>query len=340
MFTAKSSLKTLFFSSTVCLAQLAFAQQAPQQRNFPQPPPAKEVTITAIPGVIDASAKWKIAYQSPENSDGIVGTADGGLLFAQEQTNRINKLDKDDNFSDFLKTGHGPGAIGIGPKGQIYAVERTCTDPGRAPEACKENTGIAILTPTRKVLADNYMGKNLGRVNDLVVDKKGGAYFTSGGLYYVSPKGQVISIGENLRTNGVQLSRDEKTLYVTNGPAIAAFDVQPDGSAKNQREFGKLEGGGNGDGLAVDSEGRLYCATSAGVQVLSPEGKYLGLIPIPRNGISVAFSGPGKKTLYVVGNGAVDHYGREITTPPGVRNTAMTIYKIPMLATGFKGRAK
>jgi len=192
----------------------------------------------------------------------------------------------------------------------------------------------------RKVLADNFAGKGLGRVNDLVADKKGGAYFTSGGAFYLSPSGQVSSIGENLRTNGIMLSPDEKTLYITNGPVIAAFDVQPDGSVKNQREFGKLEAGGNGDGMAIDAAGRLHVSTNPGVQVLSPEGQYLGLIPTPRNAISSAFSGPGKKTLYVACLGALGPNGQEITTPAGVRNTAMTVYTIPMLAQGFKGRAK
>jgi hypothetical protein len=32
--------------------------------------------------------------------------------------------------------------------------------------------------------------------------------------------------------------------------------------------------------------------------------------------------------------------GQEIVAPPGVRNTAMTIYRIPMIAQGFKGRVK
>jgi gluconolactonase len=127
---------------------------------------------------------------------------------------------------------------------------------------------------------------------------------------------------------------------VTNGRVIVAFDVQPDGTVKNQREFGKLEAGGSGDGMAIDTEGRLYISTDPGVQVLSPEGKYLGVIPTPRGAISVAFSGPNKKTLYVVGSGALGPDGTEFRTPEGVRNNAKTIYKIEMLATGFQGRAK
>jgi gluconolactonase len=199
---------------------------------------------------------------------------------------------------------------------------------------------IGILAPERRTLADSFEGKPLGRLNDLVADGKGGAYFTVGGAYYVSASGHVTGIGSNLRTNGIILSRDERVLYVTNGNTIVSFDVQPDGSVLNQRDFGRLEAGGNGDGMAIDAEGRLYVTSGPGVQVLDAGGKYLGLIPTPRSVISVAFSGEDKKTLYVVGSGALGPNGKEFTTPEGVRNNAKTIYKIPMLAQGYLGRAK
>ncbi len=266
-------------------------------------------------------------------------------MFAQEQTNRINKLDKNGKFSVFLSNPHGPGAVAFGPKGQVFTVERSCTDPGGhmgiKPEDCKEPTDVAVLTPERKVLADSFMGKSLGRVNDLIADKKGGIYFTSGGAFYLPPGGQVMSIGENLRTNGITLSPDEKTLYITNGAEVVALDVQPDGSAKNQRVFAKLPSGG--DGMTVDAAGRLYVTTpgeNSGVQVFSPDGKQLGSIPTPRSAITVTFSGPGKKTLYVGTMGALDPSGQEVRTPPGVRNVAMTMYKIPVLTQGIKDRAK
>ena len=148
------------------------------------------------------------------------------------------------------------------------------------------------------------------------------------------------SIGANLRTNGIMLSPDEKILYVTNGPVVVAFDVQPDGGVRNQRDFAKLEAGGSGDGLAVDAAGRLYVTSSPGVQVFNGDGKYLGLIPTPRPVTSVAFSGPGKRTLYVVGGGALNPDGTEVSTLQDVRNNAKSIFKIPMLAQGFTGRAK
>jgi len=328
-------------TTQLLLISVVSAGQLAAQRTFPQPPPAREVTIAAIAGVIDAGVKWTLVWQGNENADGIVGTKDGGLLFAQEQSNHVMKLDKNGKVSIFLSA-HGPGAVAIGPpQDRIVVVERTCTDPGGTPDLCKEPTGIAALTPMRTVLANAIGGKELGRVNDLFADKKGGIYFPSGGAFYISPKGGISTIGENLRTNGINLSPDEKTLYITNGTAIVAFDVQKDGSVKNQREFSKLEGGGNGDGMAIDAAGRVYDTDqSTGIQVFSREGKYLGLVPTPRSPISVAFSGPGKKTLYVACLGALGPDGKEITTRPGVRNTAMSIYKIQMVAQGFKGRAK
>jgi len=301
---------------------------------------ARAVTVTAIPDVVAAGATWSIAWQGTDNADGLVGTPDGGLLFAQEQPRRISKLDAMDRASVFLSDTHGVGSIGIDSKGRVIAVERTCTDPGGHPESCNELTAVSVLTPTRVVLVDRFEGKPLGRLNDLVVDAKGGVYFTVGGAYYAGPSGVIKSLGEDLRTNGVTLSRDEKIVYVTNGNTIVAFDILPDGGVTNRRNFATLEAGGNGDGMAIDDVGRLYVTSASGVQVFSREGTYLGLIPTPRPAISVAFSGAGKRTLYIVGSGALGPDGQEFTTPDGVRNNAKTIYRLPMIAAGFSGRPK
>jgi len=322
------------------------AQPAGAPRTFPQYGPPRDVTATAIPGVIDAGAKWTKVWQGEATADGMVGSPDGGLLFAQEQTNKIVKLDRNNKASDYLTTPHGPGAITLGPKNRLLAVERTCTDPGghlgTKPEDCKEPTGVAALTPERKVLASSVDGKSLGRVNDLVASKRGDVYFTSGGVFHMTPGGKVEAIGENIRPNGINLSPDQKALYVTNGPEVVVFDVQPDGSVKNQRVFGKLDGAG--DGMTVDAAGRLYVtmpgATNPSVAVLAPDGKPLGVIPTPRTPITVAFSGPDKKTLYVGMMGETLPNGQEFRTPDGVRNTAMTVYTIPMLAHGLKGSPK
>ena len=75
------------------------------------------------------------------------------------------------------------------------------------------------------------------------------------------------------------------------------------GSLTNQREFGKLEGPGGGDGLTIDSAGRLYVTSNACVQVLGPDGKHLGTIPTPRGIITGAFSGKDKKTFFILVRG-------------------------------------
>ncbi len=318
------------------------AQPKGGPRGFAQPGPAVEVTVKAIPGVVADGVKVASIWQGEATADGM-SALDGGIISAQEQTNKINRIDKSGKFSTLYDTPHGPGAVSIGPKGKVLVVERSCTDPGGhlgvKPEDCKEATDVAELTPARKVLVDNIDGKPLGRVNDLIADKKGGAYFTSGGVFYMRPDHKVITIGANIRPNGITLSRDEKTLYVTNGATIAALDIQPDGSATNQREFAKLMGG-QGDGMVMDSMGRLYVTTGPGVQVFATDGKYLGVIPMPRNPITLTFSGPNKKTLYVGCMGMLTADGKNFTTAAGVRNVAMTVYTVPMIAQGIKGRAK
>src|SRR5262245_54739212 len=145
------------------------------------PVPAQDVTSTAIPGVIAAGQKWQMAWQGEATADGMVGTDDGGLIVAQEQSNRILKIDANNNLTILMARSHGPGALSIGPDGTIYAVERSCTDPDAVTRgACTEATDIAVLTPERKVLADKMAdsGAGLGRINDLSVAKNGWVYFT------------------------------------------------------------------------------------------------------------------------------------------------------------------
>jgi len=174
---------------------------------------------------------------------------------------------------------------------------------------------VTQLEPQRKILADKYNGDPLdcvgGVINDLTADSKGGVYYSMGGVYHASAAGVVTKYGENINPNGIVLSADEKTLYVTNGATMAAFDVQPDGSLKNQREFAKLTAGG-GDGSTIDAAGRVYVTTQAGVEVLGPDGKNLGVIPTPRGVITGAFGGKDKKTFYILARGATDANGTEV----------------------------
>jgi gluconolactonase len=273
-----------------------------------------------IPGVVTARQQWKEVWEvDGNNADGIIATKDGGLLIAQNDKSDVVKLDKNGKTSVAYTGTNTGGSVAMNSKGALFIVNRGL------------NPSIERLAPQRKILANKYNDDPLdclgGVLNDLTADSKGGVYFTNGVVFYADAKGKITRYGENLFTNGIVLSADEKRLWVTNGPALAVFDVQPDGSLTNQREFAKLEGGGfGGDGSTFDTAGRIYVTTNAGVQVIGPDGKNLGLIPTPRGVISVTFSGPDRKTLYAVS-----------------RDNAQNkdwIIAIQMIAQGPKGRGK
>jgi gluconolactonase len=289
-------------------------------------PGVRDVKITAIPGVIAADAQWNFVWQQlGNNGDGIIGTSDGGLMLAQNDSSAVVKLDKDGRASVVYKGTNTGGALSMSTKEALFIVERGV------------NPSVSELAPTPRTFAEKFDGEPLDClnvvINDLAADSKGGVYITMGALYYANPKGEVSKYGTDLHTNGIVLSTDEKTIYVTDNTRVVAFDIQADGSLTNEREFGKLEGGGYGDGTTIDAEGRLYVTTGPGVQVLGPDGTYLGLIPTPRPVISAAFSGKDKKTLYILARGARDQAGNEVSN-------AAQVYTIQMIAQGFKKRAK
>lgn len=323
------------------------AAQGRGAQGRPQGVP-RDATVTEIPGVVAAGAKWtKIWQQGGNSADGIIPDGDGGVLVAQEDYDAVLKIDQNGKASVLVAKAKGIGSVSMDRKGQLYGAHRTERPGSTKPDRASIVNAITLLAPERRTIADKWAdGTTLTvRPNDLLADSHGGVYFTSGCVYYATPKGGVTVVADNIRTNGIVFSPDDKILYVTNGGGgagqpgtIVAFDVKGPGMLANRRDFAKLEAGGAGDGSAVDSQGRLYITSNPGVQVFDKNGKYLGVIPTPRGVISVVFAGQGKKTLFVVGSGAEDASGESIREGP--QQTAATIYKLPMIAEGIKGRAK
>jgi gluconolactonase len=307
---------------------------AQQQPAAAPPAPPTETIAPDIPGVVRGGTKVEVIAQGLRGTEGPIAAPDGTLLFTEQNASVITRIDATGARTPFLENTNGANGVTFDPKGRLVA-----TQPDRAE--------IAVISPgPRMVLASEYNGQKLQRPNDIIADRKGGYYFTDPGanppagqapgptaVYYIRPNGTLLRIADDIaRPNGIILSADERVLYVANtlGDAVIAFDVTDDGSVRNRRDFARLQGvtktetgvRSGADGLAVDNTGRLYVATQIGVQVFTPEGRHLGTIPIgiangPQN---IAFAGPDKKTLYVVG-----------------RNAA---WKIQMLAEGLKSRAK
>jgi gluconolactonase len=306
----------------------------------PATPAARNQTVTAIPGVVAAGAPWTKIWQAGGNSaDGIIPDKDGNVLVAQEDFDTVLKIDGNGRTSVAVANAKGIGSISMDPQGLLYGAHRTERPGSTKPDQASIVNAITELAPERRTMADKWADGTVltVRPNDLTADGQGGAYFTVGCFYYASPKGVTVA-AENLRTNGIVFSPDQKILYVTNGAALVAFDVTGPGVLANRRDFAALPAGSNGDGMVVDSEGRLYVTANPGLQVFDKSGKYLGVIPTPRGVISVTFAGADRKTLYVIGSGAEDESGQPIREGP--QQTAATIYKLPVLAQGLKGRAK
>jgi gluconolactonase len=310
------------------------AQPQPQQ----QPPPTDTQT-PAIPGVVAAGTKVTVIKSGFQGTEGPIGMPDGSLIFTETQANRITRIAADGTTSTFLENTNGSNGLAWDAKGRLISVQTT---PGQ--------TKIGVVYPkgSEATLSDSFDGKPFGRPNDLIVSSKGGIYFTEPGpnpqpgatpstpplppaVYYIAPGGQATKVAEGIRRpNGIMLSRDEKVLYVndTQGEYLLAFDAQADGTLTNRRNFAKYQGASSGpngitsgaDGLAIDDAGRVYAATSAGVEVFDMKGAHLGTIPVGRAPQNLAFAGKDKKTLYIVGRGSA--------------------FKVDVETPGFKGRAK
>ena len=293
-------------------------------------------TVKPIPGIIAAGAQFTQVFQTVGNNvDGIVAARDGSLLASQEDNNAVLKIDKDDRASVFL-AGVAVGSLSIDRQGRLFAVRRMAQagTPAATHPSAPKTAGISMLLPELRMWDTFDNGtKMMGRPSDLSADGTGGAYFTQERVYYASPGGTITLVGENVRANGIILSEDDKRLYVTNDATIVVFDVQGPGKLANQREFAKLEAGGNGDGLSVDTAGNLYVAAGPGVQIYTRQGKYIGLIPTPPGRpTGQAFAGAERKTLYVVVQAATDAHGRPMT--------GRTVYRIPTLTQGLPARSK
>jgi gluconolactonase len=292
---------------------------------------AQALTTPAIPGVVAAGTAVEVIKEDVGGTEGPIGLPDGSVVYTG--SNVINRVAPDGTISPYIAKTNGANGLSMDARGRLYATE-TGNDP--APR-------IAIIWPRgeERVVADKYQGKPLIRPNDLIVDAKGGVYFTDPAprperpgdrlstlshVYYVRPDGTVVLLDNRMRRpNGIQLSPDGRTLYVADTilETIIAFDVQPDGSVTNGRVFATYQGtgpeGSGGDGMAVDAEGRLYSASINGVQVFSPRGEHLGTLQLPRQPQNVAFAGPGRSYLYVVGRGGVY---RVKTQTEGVKSRA------------------
>ena len=306
---------TCFVAVGVLIGTSALAQGGGQEGASPP----DSYTATSIRGVVAAGTKIELVETGLGRTEGPVAMQDGSMLVSS--SNSILKVDSSDNVSTFIEDSNQTNAMGWDHQERLISVQRA-----------RGNEKVGVLYPPEQVttLADNYQGQPFNSLNDVALDKRGGAYFTdTQGIYYLPPGGSVSRIIDEVpRPNGLVLSPDESTLYVHNkdGVYMLAFDVAPDGTISNRRNFARYKSvripghadpswdeDNGADGMAVDSEGRVYAATNVGVEVFGPLGDLLGVMPVQwgaendriRKPQNLAFGGPDRKTLYIVGAGTI-----------------------------------
>src|SRR5438067_2314469 len=131
-----------------------------------------------------------------DGTEGIISMPDGSVLFCEQNANKIIHIGLDGRFSTYLEDSNRTIGLGYDRKGRLIAAQ------SREPR-------VGVLMPARTTLADSFDGQPLVRPNDLVIDRKGGIYFTdpipNPGtgfrepppgrkplLFYITPRGSVI----------------------------------------------------------------------------------------------------------------------------------------------------
>jgi sugar lactone lactonase YvrE len=248
---------------------------------------------------------WVKVSEGHKFTEGPAVDAKGDLYFSDIPNNRIHKLDVVSGaVSVFRENTGGANGLMFDAKGRLLA--------------CQGGKGrVVAFNPDG---TETEIASTGGKPNDLVIAPDGGIYFTDlpqKKVCRVAPDGKLTVLDDGLAApNGLILLPDAATLVVADslGRHLWTFPVRHDGTVGPRLGTYTLRltaahektGRSGADGMTVDSLGRLYVATIAGLQVFDPTGREVGLIlkPTGHEGkplSNVCFAGPGpqRDTLYV-----------------------------------------
>lgn len=127
---------------------------------------------------------------------------------------------------------------------------------------------------------------------------------STGNLWRIDRDGSTHLLESNMgTTNGVEVSPDQKTLYVNESVQLNvwAYDLDQEGNISNKRPFYKFDDFGL-DGMRCDAEGNLYITrhSKGTVLILTPSGNILREVQLKgKKPTNIAFGGDDGKTCYV-----------------------------------------
>lgn len=160
-----------------------------------------------------------------------------------------------------------------------------------------------------KIIAGNVTG------DDMIAAGNGHVYTLSGTgtgsantINLVRAGGEKVVVDKGIHfAKGLTLSPDQTQLYVTESAShwIYVFQVQPDGGLLFKQKYGWLHVPDSADnaganGLQCDTSGRVYVATSLGIQVLDQTGRVNAILSVPSGQpTDLCFGGKQFDTLYI-----------------------------------------
>jgi len=256
----------------------------------------------AVSTVLIEGEQWQLVSEGYKFTEGPAVDLEGNVFFTDIPNNRIHRIDAaSDKVTLFAEETGGANGLMFGADGKLYACQNGLKQIGAYDKEGKVEVVVSDIESNDLVVA--------GDGSIFVTDPKGGK------VWYISPQREKRVVAEGLKPNGVILWRDSGTLVVTDGqePVLWTFKVAADGSLSCKDRYYSpvqiLAGSDRpgSDGMTVDSIGRLYVATRAGLQMFDPTGRLGGAIAKPQLGplANVCFGGTDMKTLYVTAGNKV-----------------------------------
>jgi gluconolactonase len=253
----------------------------------------------------------------------------------------VSEIENGSAFGNGPGLGGGSGAAGdstLAPPGRILKISDAgavsvalpdvgsnglALDPSGTLVGCSHKTGsisrFSLAGATPVDLVSSYMGARFNSPNDLTFGADGTLYFTDPNYqaprpapqaaqlaYRVSPgSNSAMPIGNGItQPNGIILSPDHKTLYISGSNGVFSHPVMADGSVGASSPFAS-DVVRSSDGMGMDCAGNLYTTSNQTVTIVSPQGKEVGRIAV--SGVTsvsnVAFGGSDHKTIYITGLG-------------------------------------
>jgi len=263
-------------------------------RDYPEPITAGHSKQRRTDLLIDGQ-EWELVSEGHRFTEGPAVSPQGELFFTDVPNGKIHKVAADGTVSTFVDDSPGANGLAFGPDGKLYCCQGKTKRIVRYDADGNEEVVLEDVT-----------------TNDLTVLHNGHGYFTdprNKQLWHFTTDGEKSVVDKGIEfPNGVVPSADQTLLWVadTRGRFVYSFQIQPDGKLLYKQEYGHLHrtdatGQSGADGMAVDTEGRLYVTSRMGLQVLDQLGRVHFIISKPHDGwlSNVTFGGPEFDVLYV-----------------------------------------